>query len=65
MRPSWVIVRSLVVTPDISMVVCDWSPVRISCGFGWGSSQNGLLFYTIADDLKTYAGTHLTTAVDN
>ena len=43
MRPSWVMVRSVVVTPDMSTGVCDCSPVRISWGFGWGSSQNGLL----------------------
>jgi hypothetical protein len=34
--------RSVTVTPDISTAVCDCSPVKISCGFGCGSSQNGL-----------------------
>jgi len=40
-RPSCVIVFSAVVTPDISTGVLFCSPVRISCGFGWGSSQKG------------------------
>ena len=43
LRPATVMVRVLVVTPDMSTGVCDWSPVRISCGFGCGSCQNGLL----------------------
>ena len=42
-RPSSVMVCVLVVTPDMSTGVCDWSPVRTSWGFGCGSSQNGLL----------------------
>ena len=43
LRPSWLMVCSVTVTPDMSTVVCDRNLVRILCGFGWGSSQNGLL----------------------
>src|SRR6516165_2289516 len=41
-------VFSVVVTPDMSTFVCDCSEVRISCGLGCGSSQNGALFLLIS-----------------
>src|SRR4030095_3297787 len=41
--PSCEIIFSTVLTPDMSTRVLFWSAVRISCGLGWGSSQNGLL----------------------
>src|SRR5215510_3946351 len=47
-RPSRVMVFSVVVTPDMSTFVCDCSEVRMSCGFGCGSSQNGALSLLIS-----------------
>src|SRR5262249_38681794 len=47
-RPSWVTVFSIVLMPDMSTGVCDWSPVRISWGLGCGSSQKGLLSLLIS-----------------
>ena len=47
-RPSWVMVLSVTETPDMSTLVCDCSEVMISCGLGWGSSQNGALSLLIS-----------------